>query len=123
MRLRFALVYGPQKPHVMILGVLDVPDICIEGWCKQFGPVLKFQNHHFSPYLWHLEMLQLVVLRAAEERDACRVDLQQAALLEGPPPSTLLFFALCIVTPLALGMTPFQHCPVHLPDKRVWRDK
>ena len=50
MRLRFALVYGPQKPHVMILGVLDVPDICIEGWCKQFGPVLKFQNHNFSPY-------------------------------------------------------------------------
>ena len=56
-----------------------------------------------SVHLWHLEMLQLVVLRAAEERDACRVDLQQAALLEGPPPSTLLFFALCIVTPLALG--------------------
>ena len=22
-----------------LIGVLDVPDICIEGWCKQFGPV------------------------------------------------------------------------------------
>ena len=31
----------------MILGVLDVPDICFERWCKQSGPVLKFQNHHF----------------------------------------------------------------------------
>ena len=71
-----------------------------------------------SVHLWHLEMLQLVVLRAAEERDACSQG-RPPALLEGPPPSTLLFFALCIVTPLALGMTPFQHCPVHLPDKGV----
>jgi hypothetical protein len=39
------------------------------------------------------------------------------ALLEGPPPSTLLFFAFGIVTPLDLGMMPFKRFPVHLPDE------
>ena len=75
-----------------------------------------------SVHLWHLEMLQLVILRAAEERDACSQG-RPPALLEGPPPSTLLFFALSPMHRHTLGsrhdgMTPFQHCPRYtsLPD-------
>ena len=41
-----------------------------------------------SVHLWHLEMLQLVVLRAAEERDACRVDLQHFLKALRHPPCT-----------------------------------
>ena len=83
MRLRFALVYGPQKPHVMILGVLDVPDICIEGWCKQFGPVLKFQNHHFSPYIEFDVLLDLlhVVFSKAHSQTKCKSNRARTGFL------------------------------------------